>query len=189
MKKKKISARPYVYPMTTMLIGAKVGDSPTYETIGFCHMMCSNPPIFYLASMKTHYTNIGIKENKTFSVNIPSVEMVKVTDYCGLVSGHKVDKSKVFNTFYGDLGTAPMIQECPVNMECKLIQILEFGKNEIFIGEIVGAYAEERYLTDGSPDMKKISPLIYSVGDNYWKVGEYLAKAFSIGKGFKSERQ
>jgi len=189
MEKKQISAKPFMYPMPTMLIGANISGKPNFMTIAFCQMLCSSPPIFGLASMKTHYTNIGIKKNRTFSINIPSEEMVKATDYCGLVSGHKVDKSKVFDIFYGNLGTAPMIQECPINMECKLVQILEFGNNEIFIGEIVGSYAEERYLTDGLPDIKKISPIIFSMDTSYWKVGGFLGKAYSVGKGFEPDKQ
>ena len=73
---------------------------------------------------KQHYTNSGIKEHRTFSVNVPTANQVKETDYCGMVSGRKKDKSKLFNTFYGELQTAPMIMECPVNMECELIQTL-----------------------------------------------------------------
>lgn len=185
MEKKKIGVKPFVFPMPTALIGANVKGKPTFMTIAFCNMVSSTPPIFFLASTKTHYTNIGIKENKTFSVNIPSMDLVKATDYCGLVSGHKVDKSKVFKVFYGELETAPMIEECPLVMECKLLQTFGLGKNEVFTGEIVAGYAEEKYLTDGAPDLRKIKPIIYSWGDDYWKLGGYLGKAFSVGKGHK----
>ncbi len=139
---------------------------------------------------KRHYTNTGIKENGTFSVNIPSEEMVTVTDYCGIVSGKDIDKSPLFETFYGRLKTAPMIRECPINLECKLVQTLEFsGMNEIFIGEIVEAYAEEKYLTNGLPDIKKVKPIIFSMHDNnYWKIGEHLGRAWSIGKEFKNKK-
>jgi flavin reductase (DIM6/NTAB) family NADH-FMN oxidoreductase RutF len=112
--------------------------------------------------------------------------MVKVTDYCGLVSGSKVDKSELFETFYGKLKTAPMIKECPLNLESKLIQTLELPIDEVFIGEIVAAYSEERYLTDGRPDIKKIDPIVFSTNDkNYWKVGELIGQAWNIGKNFK----
>lgn len=79
--------------------------------------------------------------------------MVIITDYCELFSGNKVDKSQLFETFYGKLRTAPMIRECPINLECKLLQTLEFDMNKAFIGEIVEAYAEEQYLTNNIPDI------------------------------------
>lgn len=191
MRKREIGARNFLYPMPTTLVGADVKDRPNYETIAYCGIVNFKPPMISVASAKSHYTNIGIHENKTFSVNIPSEEMVKATDYCGTVSGHKADKSAVFQTFYGKLKTAPMIVECPINLECKLIVNLFFGGiDEIFIGEIVECYAEDGFLSNGLPDVKKIKPIIYSAYDNrYWGVGEYLGKAFSIGKKFKSKKE
>lgn len=191
MRKREIGARNFLYPMPTTLVGANVKDRPNYETIAYCGIVNFKPPMISVASVKSHYTNVGIHENKTFSVNIPSEEMVKATDYCGTVSGHKADKSAVFQTFYGKLKTAPMIVECPINLECKLIVNLFFGGiDEIFIGEIVECYAEDAFLTNGLPDIKKIKPIIYSAYDNrYWGVGEYLGKAFSIGKKFKSKKE
>ena len=186
MDKQRISGIPYMLPMPTVLVGTYIADKPTFETIAHCNMVAINPPIIIVSSNKTHYTNAGIKENKTFSVNIPQVELIKATDYCGLVSGHKVDKSKVFTVFYGELKTAPMIKESAVNIECTLYQIVELPRNEVFFGEITAGYAEGKYLTEGTPDLRKLKPIIYSSGDDYWHLGDYLAKAFSIGKDFKS---
>jgi len=75
------------------------------------------------------HTLRGVKQNGVFSVNIPSVELVKETDYCGLVSGSKTDKVAdcKFNIFYGKLENAPLIIECPVNIECHALHILNLG--------------------------------------------------------------
>jgi flavin reductase (DIM6/NTAB) family NADH-FMN oxidoreductase RutF len=120
---------------------------------------------------KAHYTNAGITENGTFSVNIPSVHMAEKVDYCGLVSGRRVDKSALFETFYGKLKTAPMIRECPFSAECRLIQTVELPMEQLFVGEIVAAYSEDRYLTAGTPDMAKMNPLLPdSIGwAAYWR--------------------
>jgi flavin reductase (DIM6/NTAB) family NADH-FMN oxidoreductase RutF len=116
--------------------------------------------------------------------------MVEITDYCGIVSGKKNDKSEIFDLFYGELKTAPMIRDCPLNMECTLVEIVESSMNEIFIGEILGIYTEERFMTDGKSDFKKIKPLILSQPDtSYWRLGEPLAKAWSVGKKFKAKRK
>jgi flavin reductase (DIM6/NTAB) family NADH-FMN oxidoreductase RutF len=116
-------------------------------------------------------------------VNFPTADMVEKTDYCGLVSGKKADKSQVFEVFYGELKTAPMIRECPLCIECRLADICELPANDLFIGEIVGAYSEEQYLTDGKPDIKKMNPMVLTMPDNrYWTVGGYAGKAWGEGK-------
>jgi flavin reductase (DIM6/NTAB) family NADH-FMN oxidoreductase RutF len=181
MRKLEIDAKTFLYPMPTTLVGANVGGKPNFLTVAYCGILNHNPPVISIALGKAHYTNIGIKENGTFSVNIPSTKMVKITDYCGLVSGNKVDKSQLFETFYGTLKTAPMIGECPLSLECKVLQTLEFSIDEVFIGEIVAAYSEDQYLTDGLPDIKKMNPIIFSMHDNnYWKVGDHLASCSSV---------
>ena len=130
-----------------------------------------------------HYTPKGIAKTKTFSVNIPSSDLLEKTDYCGLVSGEKTDKSHVFDVFYGSLKTAPMIKECPVNLECRLIQAVPLPTNTLFIGEIVGAYADGTVLNNGKPDFAKIDPLFLTMPDNrYWTLGNYAGDAWSAGK-------
>jgi flavin reductase (DIM6/NTAB) family NADH-FMN oxidoreductase RutF len=172
--------------MPTILVGAHVNGKPNYLTVAFCGVVQASPPIIAVTLGKMHYTNEGIRENQCFSVNIPSRHMVEVTDYCGLVSGKRADKSGVFKTFYGKLEKAPMIQECPVNLECRLVDILDFGgASEVFIGKIVESYAEERYLCNEIPDIEKIEPIVFSMYDNnYWGIGEHLGKAWSAGKKF-----
>jgi len=187
MGKVTIGPGAFLYPMPIMLVGANVGGRPNYLTVACWCVVNRDPPIILVALNKNRYTNIGIKGNGTFSVNIPCVKMVKITDYCGIVSGHEVDKSHLFKTFYGKLETAPMIEECPLNLECKLHQIIEFQTNAAFIGEIIEVYSEDRYLTNGFPDIKKIDPIIFSRHENiYWKMGENLAQAYNVGKNLKS---
>jgi flavin reductase (DIM6/NTAB) family NADH-FMN oxidoreductase RutF len=82
-----------------------------------------------------------------------------------------------------------MISSCPVNLECALLKKVSLkGTNEIFIGEIVEAYCDDKYLTDGLPDIKKIEPLVFSMYDwNYYEVGAHLGKALHVGKDFKKK--
>jgi flavin reductase (DIM6/NTAB) family NADH-FMN oxidoreductase RutF len=171
--------------MLTTLVGANVNGRPNYITIA--HVGIMDFGSISLGMDKAHYTNGGIKENGTFSVNIPSVGMVKETDYCGLVSGKRVDKAELFENFYGKLGTAPMIRECPINMECRLIQTVDFPRHDIFVGEIVETYCDEQCLTDGVVDLSKVRPILFAMNDRgYWKLGERFAQAWSIGKELKS---
>ena len=110
-----------------------------------------------------------------------------VMDYCVLVSGKRVDKSGLFENFYGKLGTAPMIKGCPINMECRLIQTVDFPRHDVFVGEIVETYCDEQWLTDGVVDFSKVRPILFAMNDRgYWKLGERFAQAWRIGKELKS---
>jgi flavin reductase (DIM6/NTAB) family NADH-FMN oxidoreductase RutF len=182
--KTKFKRPPLILPVC--LVGANVKEKPNFQAIAWFNMVDYDPCLIGLSSEKSHYTNKGIKENKTFSVNIPASDMAPVTDFCGIYSGAKVDKSKLFDVFYGELQTAPMISKMPINVECRLTQIIELFHAEFFIGEIVGVYIENKYLVNDKPDMKSLDPLLYEDGlCNYWNLGELLAKGFDIGKQFK----
>ena len=175
-----------LYPLPTTIVGANINGQPNYITVA--HVGIMDLVSISLGMNKVHYTNAGIKENKTFSVNIPSVSMVKETDYCGLVSGKSVDKAGLFNSFYGKLETAPMVKECPINMECKLVQIVNFPRHDIFIGEIIETYCDDSCLTGGTVDFAKVQPILFTMNDTgYWKLGERFARAWSIGKNFKKD--
>ncbi len=189
MEKINLGSTIPAYPMPVSLVGTRVAGKPNFMAVAWFTMVSYKPPRVAAALGKGHHTNSGIKENRTFSVCLPSQDMVEVTDYCGIVSGKKTDKSEVFDLFYGKLKTAPMIKDCPLSAECELVEIVESGLNEIFIGEIIGIYTEERFLTDGKPDFRKMKPLILSQPDTaYWSLGEPVARAWSIGKGYKTKR-
>lgn len=175
------------YPMPVSLVGTIVDGKPNFMAVAWFTMVSYKPPRIAIALGKGHFTNPGIKENKTFSLSLPSEEMVEVTDFCGIVTGKKIDKSEIFDLFYGELKTAPLIKECPLSMECKLVDTVVSGVNEIFIGEIVGTYTEEKFMKDDKLDFTKMKPLILSQPDTaYWSLGKPVAKAWSVGKKYKN---
>ena len=179
-------------PCPVVLVGANVKEKPNFLPIGWFTGAGFKPPKVAVVLGKVHYTNQGIKENKTFSVCIPSEDMVEATDYCGCVSGSKADKSTIFEVFYGKLKTAPMIAECPVNLECKLDNVIDIGQCEIFIGDILSTYTEEKHLTNGTVDLKKTKPFLLSPSHldlQYYGIGEPKGKAWSAGKNFKNKRK
>jgi flavin reductase (DIM6/NTAB) family NADH-FMN oxidoreductase RutF len=186
MDKVTLGPKPLMYPMPTVLVGANVGGKANYMTAAWCGVACMAPPMVAVAINHVRHTLKGINENKTFSVNIPSTKQVAETDYCGIATGTRVDKSKVFRNFYGKLKTAPMIEECPVSLECKLFSALDCGSHVLVVGEIVETYADNDVAPDGMPDVKKVDPIVYSDG-KYFKVGEQVADAFSAGKAYKKK--
>lgn len=183
--KKKMGVKNCLYPMPTVLVGALVDGKPNYITIA--HVGIMDLTSVSLGVAKFHYTNDGIRENGTFSINMPTVDMVRETDYCGIVSGKKVDKSVLFENFYGELRTAPMIKGFPINMECRLIQTVDFPRHDIFIGEIVETYCDEEYLDGNSVDIARLRPILFTMDDRgYWTVGERFASAWEAGKELKA---
>ena len=185
MAKRSLGARNCLYPMPTTLVGALVRGRPNFATIA--HVGIMDLKTISLGMNKTHFTKAGIFENRTFSVNLPSVDMVEKTDYCGLVSGKNIDKSKLFKIFYGELKTAPMIEECPVNMECRLVKNVDFPSHDIFMGEVVAAYCDESVLNEEEKlDYTLLKPILFTMHDaGYWKLGERFADAWSVGKSLK----
>ena len=187
MARKMVGSKPLLFPFPVTIVGADVSGKPNFMAIGYIGIIDDTPSMVALGSLKSHYTNSGIIENKTFSVNIPTEEMLQITDYVGTVSGEKVDKSKLFDVFYGKLKSAPMIEQCPINLECKVLDILEKGGTYYnIIGEIVESYVDEKYVTGKYPDMEKMKPMVYSVaGAKYYSIGKYLGTMGSASKDFK----
>jgi flavin reductase (DIM6/NTAB) family NADH-FMN oxidoreductase RutF len=166
-----------------VLVGATVNGKANFMAVGWVTYANFGSPKILLALNSFHHTNKGILEHGEFSINVPSTDLIVKTDYCGIVSGDEYDKSKIFEVFQGELKHAPMIQECPVNIECKLVKTVEIEKDILLVGEIINTYTEEKYLTDGKTDLSKIKPFIVTMPDNnYWSIGDKLQKAWSVGK-------
>jgi len=183
MKKIKLGPKPLLYPMPPILVGAIVNGKPNYMTCSWNGLAGYKPPTIVIAMREVRYTMKGIKENGTFSVNIPSSGMYKETDFCGIYSGSKKDKSHIFQTFFGNLDTVPLIEECPLNLECKAVNYLNTGSHILIIGEIIETYINKDCMTDGKADAEKIDPLIYLTATmRYHRLGDFIAKAFSVGR-------
>ncbi len=187
MDKKSAGTNVFIYPMPVVLVGTNVGGKANFMAVGFVSRVNAAPPMLGVGIFNKHYTNEGIRENGTFSVCFPDAKLIEKADYCGIVSGRKVDKSKLFDVFYGETKTAPMIGECPLNLECRLVQTVELPTNNWYIGEIVASFADERCMVGGKIDIGKLNPLLLTMPDNrYWTVGEYAGDAWEIGKKLKA---
>jgi len=180
-----------IYPMPAFLIGANVDGKPNFMTAAWSGIVNSTPPMVSVAIQPPRYTFRGVRETSSFSVNVPSVDLARETDYCGIASGARADKVAVcgFEVFYGKLGDAPLIEQCPVNLECSLVHTLELGSHFLFIGEIVETHVSESCLTDGKPDVEKINPLVYvrEPERQYRALGEVVGKAWSIGRDLREK--
>lgn len=185
--KTKLGGVNALYPSLTVIAGALVQGKPNFNCIAHVGIMnYAQTHLISLSMAKVHYTNEGILANRTFSVNIPSQKMVVEADYVGLVSGKKTDKSEVFEVFYGQLESAPMIAACPVCMECQLERVVDFETHDLFVGKIVETYADPEVLSNNQVDPIKVDPLLFDMGTmSYYGIGPLLAKCWNIGKTLK----
>jgi flavin reductase (DIM6/NTAB) family NADH-FMN oxidoreductase RutF len=186
MDKVQLGPQPFMGVMPAVLVGTNVNGKPNYMTAAWATVACMAPPMVCVAINHARHTMKGIDENGTFSLNVPSAKQVAETDHCGLVTGARADKSKVFESFYGKLETAPMAEECPVNIECRVFKSVDCGSHELYIGEITEVYVSEDCTAAGKPDVEKIDPIVYT-GGTYWHLGEQAGKAFSAGKKYRKK--
>lgn len=182
--KEKLGDTNALYPLVTAIVGSVVDGKPDFATIA--HVGIAHLKGITLGMGKVHLTNEGIKANREFSVSIPSVDLVEITDYIGMTSGKDADKSGLFEVFYGELKGAPLIDDCPVTMACRLIEHVELPTHDLFVGEIVETRADVKVLTNGAVDIAKVRPLLFDMASKkYWSLGEPVAKCWSVGKKYR----
>jgi flavin reductase (DIM6/NTAB) family NADH-FMN oxidoreductase RutF len=169
------------------IVGSIVDGQPDFVTVAAIGAAASNPPALATALQPHRYSLKGIRQNMIFSVNIPSIDLVKETDYCGIVSGADADKVKdcKFQVFYGKSDKAPLIEQCPVNHVCEVIEILNLQSHMFVIGKIVETFISEDCLTDGKPDANKVKPFLFA-SRKYYGLGEIVGEPFKIGGEIKS---
>ncbi len=188
MAKKKLGSNPWLYPMPLTMIGAMVNGRANFMPAAFVGIACFKPAMIACGLNPAHASSKGIEKHKAFSVNIPSEKQVVAADYCGMTSGEKRDKSKVFTVFYGSTKDAPLAEECPVNIECELHQSIPLGLDTLYIGKIIEIHCDEAAMTQGEPDLLKIKPFVFTFPDKgFFSIGKKIGKGWSSGGAYTSE--
>ncbi len=186
MAKIQFSSKLFALPTTQMILGTHLDNKPTFMALAWATRVNFQPPLIAIGVNKSNKSHEALSESGEFSLSMPSTDMVEITDYVGLVSARKVDKSSLFDLFYGDLKSAPLIGNCPLSLALKLYKSVDMPTNTLFIGEVVEAWCEESLLQDGRPDMTKLDPFILTMPDNqYWRLGEKVGDAWKSGKALK----
>ncbi|MEI6055414.1 MAG: flavin reductase family protein [Lentisphaerota bacterium] len=166
-------------PMPVVLVGTKHDEKINFMTVGWVTRVNSVPPIIGIGINKAHLTNANIRATGKFSINFPDTKLIPKTDYCGIVSGHKKDKSNVFETFYGSLDV-PMIKDCPITLECELVNTIELPSNTFFIGEIKGVWSEQSVMNGNKLNFDLSDLLILTMPDNQYRaMTKPIAKAWN----------
>ncbi len=183
MEKMKIGPSTLLFPMPAVLVGTEVEGKANFMTVAWCGIAAHVPPAITVAIRKERYSLKGITAHGAFSVNVPKADMVKVVDYCGIYSGSKQDKSGLFTIFSGTLHGAPLIEECPLNLECKVIHTLDLGSHTLVVGQIVETHVSQDCMRGKHVDPAKIDPLVYTTSTQvYQRLGAIVGKAFHDGR-------
>ncbi len=138
----------------------------------------AKPVIVGLAIRKATYSHGLISESGEFVINQPTAEIVRQVDQCGCVSGRDcADKLAAFGltALPASIVSPPLIAECPVNIECKLLSVQEAGDHDLFLGEVLAVHADaDKVNADGKLQIDKLDPLAYMAGE-YWTMGKQIA--------------
>ncbi len=190
--KAKLGPIALVYPIPIALAGANVRGRANFATIGDCGIMGLKPPLVYISLNVDHFTTKGVIENHAFSINFPSTDLLNLVDYCGIVSGRQVDKSKLFKIFYGELGTVPMIEECRTNLECQVVKGFRLEQRQILIGRVVQTYIDEAFVVerDGRQviaNMQELDPVIYALDNRYYRIGDAIGVGYQEGRSINPQ--
>lgn len=182
--KKNIGSIVGLYPTPLVVVGTMIENKPNWVLVGHLGIMGHDRIMISLAN--PHYTNKGIKETKIVSINIVDEKMLQKADYVGIVSGIKVDKSKVFNYDMSQNG-APLIEEAPLTMECQVEDIYETQGFENFILSIQNTYVEEAYLNENNKiNYHDLKPVLFEMPTyEYFKTGDVIEKCMVLGKDLK----
>ena len=180
MAKREIKGDVVLFPAPVVLVTCvdKTGK-PNIITLAWAGVICSEPPMVSISIRPHRYSYLLIKEGKEFTVNIPTVDIMKETDICGTVSGRDADKFNLTKLTPEPAKhvRSPLIKECPVNLECKVKNTTLLGTHEIFLAEVIAVHIDESVMTPaGRIDYAKAKPFSYNWGE-YWslkeKIGSY----------------
>jgi flavin reductase (DIM6/NTAB) family NADH-FMN oxidoreductase RutF len=160
------------FPMTAALVTSQsVEGKPNLMGIGYVGFVCWQPPVVYLGINTARYSGQIIRDTGEFVVALPEREKVLNMDYCGFISGSDCDKFAIagLSTRSATRVAPPLINECAVNLECELINIIEVGSHNLYLGKVVATHVADHY-ADGT---KVLEPIIL-ISRRYTAASEYL---------------
>lgn len=183
-----------IYPLPAVLVSC--GNTPeNYNliTVSWTGTISSDPPMCYISVRKERHSHAILMETKEFAINLTNKSMAKVADWCGVKSGKKVDKFKETNLTPGKAIniSAPIIEESPLSIECKIVEVKELGSHDMFIAEVVGVLADDKYLDakTGQFRMDKAELIAYSHG-YYYEIGKMIGRfGYSVMKTKTQKKQ
>ena len=166
-----------LYPLPAVMVSVTDGKGEDdIITVAWTGTICTNPPMVYISVRPERHSYHMIKETGEFVINLTTEKLAKATDFCGVRSGRDVDKFKEtgLTREKADIVSAPMIQESPVSIECKVKEIKELGSHHMFIADVVSVEVDGAYMDQkGKFDLNRAGLMVYSHGE-YFGLGKKL---------------
>ncbi|MFZ5596142.1 MAG: flavin reductase family protein [Bacillota bacterium] len=184
--KKKLTPSTILLPVPAVLVTVASGDKKkNIITLAWVGTVNSDPPMVSISIRQSRYSHQLLEESGEFVVNLPTADMVRELDMCGMVSGRDEDKFSLcgFNGLPGDKVGAPLLDRCPLNIECVVRNRLSLGSHDMYIGEVLAVHADGSILDGrGRIDIEKMKPVAFAAGE-YRELGKKLnTMGFSIRK-------
>jgi flavin reductase (DIM6/NTAB) family NADH-FMN oxidoreductase RutF len=176
LAKKVLQAATALFPVPIVMVTTIEDGRPNIITLAWVGTVCSNPPMLSISVRPATYSHGLLTRTREFVVNIPGAGLLKEMDMCGMVSGRDTDKFALtgLTAMPASQVQAPLIAECPVNIECRVKEIIHLGLHDLFIGEILAVQVDDAVLDEkGRVDAAKVAPVAFA-GSSYWAVGECL---------------
>ena len=187
MGKQNWKAGNMLYPVPPVMVSCGLeGQTPNIITVAWAGTICTNPPMVSISVRPERFSYDIIKESGEFVINLTTEKLAYATDWCGVRSGRDYDKFKEMKLNAGKAETleyAPIIEECPVNIECKVVEIKELGSHHMFLAEVKAVRVDEKYMNEtGKFELNKSGLIAYSHGE-YFTLGKFLGKfGWSVAK-------
>ena len=179
-----------VYPVPAAMVTVADKEGHTnIITIAWTRTICSDPPMTYVSVKPERYSHHMLEETGEFVINLTTRKTAFAADYCGVKSGRDVDKWKETGLTAGKASkvAVPVIEECPVNIECQVTEVKHLGSHDMFMAKVVAVDVDESYMNEnGKFDLNGTGLIAYSHGE-YRVLGEAVGKfGYSVQKKRRS---
>jgi flavin reductase (DIM6/NTAB) family NADH-FMN oxidoreductase RutF len=191
--KKHLGPVPLIYPVPIALVGVRTDGQPNVTEVGDVGIMGIKPPYVFVSLGEKSHSRLGISQTGQYSLNFPTTAMIDRADFCGSASGRRVDKASLFTLFYDPDGLPdlPLIEDCPVNLACEVVEHVTLQHRNIFIGKVIQTYVNEDCFVekDGKQHLANLTvldPLIYALDNRYYSIGQPIGVGYQEGKSISS---
>ena len=175
----------FIYPLPAVMVSCGTMEESNIITVAWTGIINTDPAMCYISVRPTRHSYEMIKKTGEFVINLTTKDLAYATDWCGVKTGAKVDKFKEMKLTKekANFVSCPMIKESPVSVECKVKEIRKLGSHHMFVAEILGINADEKYINEnGAFDISKCDLIAYSNG-NYYSLGKKIGRfGFSVQK-------
>ena len=182
----------FIYPLPAVRVSCGTMEESNIITVAWTGIINTDPAMCYISVRPTRHSYEMIKKTGEFVINLTTKDLAYATDWCGVKTGAKVDKFKEMKLTKekANFVNCPMIKESPVSVECKVKEIRELGSHHMFVAEILGINADEKYINEnGAFDISKCDLIAYSNG-NYYSLGKKIGRfGFSVQKKKKTAKK